>query len=80
MDSYGWLQFKLGHAEKALSYLQQAYEKQQENEIVAHLIEVLSGLGKYDEAKELFEKAINAAPDDEYLLNIKRRLFNGAHQ
>ena len=80
MDSYGWLQFKLGHAEKALSYLQQAYEKQQENEIVAHLIEVLSGLGKHDEAKELFEKAINASPDDEYLLNIKRRLFNGAHQ
>jgi len=78
IDSYGWLQFKLGHAEKALSYLQQAYEKQQENEIAAHLIEVLSSQGKQGEAKELFDKAINAAPDDEYLLNIKRRLFNGA--
>ncbi len=80
IDSYGWLQFKLGHAEKALSYLQQAYEKQQENEIAAHLIEVLSSLGKQAEAKELFDKAINAAPDDEYLLNIKRRLFNGAKE
>ena len=80
IDSYGWLQFKLGHAEKALSYLQQAYERQQENEIASHLIEVLSSLGRQGEAKELFDKAINAAPDDEYLLNIKRRLFRGANQ
>jgi len=80
IDSYGWLQFKLGHAEKALSYLQQAYERQQENEIASHLIEVLSRLGRQGEAKELFDKAINAAPDDEYLLNIKRRLFRGANQ
>jgi len=80
IDSYGWLQFKLGHAEKALSYLQQAYDKQQENEIAAHLIEVLSSLGRQGEAKELFDKAINATPDDEYLLNIKRRLFSGDHR
>ena len=80
IDSYGWLQFKLGHPEKALSYLQQAYERQQENEIASHLIEVLSSLGRQGEAKELFDKAINAAPDDEYLLNIKRRLFRGANQ
>ncbi len=79
IDSYGWLQFKLGHAEKALGYLQQAYEKQQENEIAAHLIEVLSSMGKQGEAKEFFDKVIKATPDDEYLLNIKRRLFNGAN-
>ena len=80
IDSYGWLQFKLGHAEKALNYLQKAYEQQQENEIAAHLIEVLSSMGKQGEAKELFDKVIKATPDDEYLLNIKRKLFSGAHQ
>jgi tetratricopeptide (TPR) repeat protein len=80
IDSYGWLQFKLGHAEKALNYLQKAYEQQQENEIAAHLIEVLSSMGKQGEAKELFDKAIKATPEDEYLLNIKRKLFSGAHQ
>jgi tetratricopeptide (TPR) repeat protein len=79
IDSYGWLQFKLGYAEKALSYLQQAYDKSQENEIASHLIEVLCSLGKEGEAKELFDKAINAAPDDEYLLKIKRKLFSGVH-
>jgi len=77
IDSYGWLQFKLGHAEKALSYLQQAYEKQQESEIASHLIEVLSKLGRQNEARDLFDKAISEAPDDEYLLNVKRKLFSG---
>jgi tetratricopeptide (TPR) repeat protein len=77
IDSYGWLQFKLGNAEKALDYLQRAYEKQQENEIAAHLAEVLWALGRKDEAKKLFNKAIKNAPDDEYLLDFQRRILNG---
>ena len=78
IDSYGWLQFKLGNTEKALDYLQQAYEKQQENEIAAHLAEVLWALGRKDEAKKIFNKAIKDAPDDEYLLDFQRRILNGA--
>jgi len=80
IDSYGWLQFKLGNTEKALDYLQQAYEKQQENEIAAHLAEVLWALGRKDEAKKLFNEAIKNAPDDEYLLDFQRRILNGAHE
>ena len=78
IDSYGWLQFKLGNNEKALDYLQQAYEKQQENEIAAHLAEVLWALGRKDEARKLFNKAIKDAPDDEYLLDFQRRILKGA--
>jgi tetratricopeptide (TPR) repeat protein len=78
IDSYGWLQFKLGNTEKALDYLQQAYEKQQENEIAAHLAEVLWALGRKDEAKKIFNKAIKDAPEDEYLLDFQRRILNGA--
>ncbi|MGZ8224271.1 MAG: tetratricopeptide repeat protein [Methylobacter sp.] len=76
LDSYGWLQFKLGNAEKALEYLQQAYAKQQENEIAAHLAEVLWALGKKAEAKKLFTKAIKNAPEDEYLLDFQQRILN----
>ena len=78
IDSYGWLQFKLGNTEKALEYLQQAYQKQQENEIAAHLAEVLWVLGRKDEARELFNKAVKDAPEDEYLLDFQRRILNGA--
>lgn len=80
IDSYGWLQFKLGNTEKALDYLQRAYEKQQENEIAAHLAEVLWALGRKDEAKKIFNKAIKDAPDDEYLLDFQRRILNGEHE
>jgi tetratricopeptide (TPR) repeat protein len=77
IDSYGWLQFKLGNNEKALGYLQKAYDKQQEHEIAAHLAEVLWALGKKDEAKKLFNKALKDAPDNEYLLDFQRRILNG---
>ena len=80
IDSYGWLQFKLGHNEKALEYLQKAYDKQKENEIAAHLAEVLWALGRKDEANEVFNKAVKDAPDDEYLLDFKRRILDGAHE
>ena len=78
IDSYGWLQFKLGNKEKALEYLQKAYEKQQENEIAAHLAEVLWALDKKNEAQKIFNKAIKDTPDDEYLLDFQRRILNGA--
>lgn len=77
MDSYGWLQFKLGNTAKALLYLEQAYAKQQENEIAAHLAEVLWVLGRKDEARKLFNKAIKTAPNDEYLLDFQKRILNG---
>lgn len=77
MDSYGWLQFKKGNNAKALLYLEQAYAKQQENEIAAHLAEVLWALGRKDEARKLFNKALKLAPDDEYLLDFQKRILDG---
>jgi thioredoxin-like negative regulator of GroEL len=67
----------LGNTEKALGYLQQAYEKQQENEIAAHLAEVLWALDRKDEAKKIFNKAIKGSLDDEYLQDFQRRILNG---
>jgi tetratricopeptide (TPR) repeat protein len=77
IDSYGWLQFKLGNFEAALKYLQQAYEKQPENEIAAHLAEVLWVLDRKDEAKKIFNKAIKDSLDDEYLQDFQRRVLKG---
>ena len=79
IDSYGWLQFKLGNTEKALEYLQQAYKKQPENEIAAHLAEVLWVLGRKDEAKAVFNKAFKSASDDEYLLDFQRRILKDSN-
>lgn len=77
MDSYGWLLFKLGDAVNALDYLQRAYAKQKENEIAAHLAEVLWTLGRKDEARKLFMDVLRQAPEDEYLLEFKTRILDG---
>ena len=77
MDSFGWLQFKLGKFESALDYLERAYAKQQEGEIAAHLAEVLWVLGRKDEARKIFERAVRKAPEDEYLLDFQKRILGG---
>ncbi|MBL6986605.1 MAG: tetratricopeptide repeat protein [Methylobacter sp.] len=77
MDSFGWLQFKLGKLEQARDYLERAYAKQQESEIAAHLVEVLWVLGRRDEARKIFNEAIKKTPKDEYLLDFQQRILVG---
>lgn len=78
LDSYGWLQYKLGNTAEALSYLEKAYARQQENEIAAHLAEVLWALGRQEDAKKLFNNAVKQSPNDEYLLDFQQRILNPA--
>ncbi|MGZ5586088.1 MAG: tetratricopeptide repeat protein [Methylobacter sp.] len=77
MDSFGWLQFKLGRFDQSLDYLERAYAKQEESEIAAHLAEVLWALGRKEEARKIFNKAVKKAPEDEYLLDFQKRLLSG---
>ena len=73
LDSYGWLQYKLGHLAKALVYLQKAYAKEKENEILVHVVEVLWESGRKEEARRLFKEAIRVSPKDTYLQELKHR-------
>ena len=78
IDSYGWLQFKLGNFSSALNYLQQAYDKQKETEIAAHLVEVMWASGKRDEGERLLSRLIRENPTDEYLKDVEKRMLKGA--
>ncbi|PPD19718.1 MAG: hypothetical protein CTY22_10905 [Methylomonas sp.] len=75
LDSYGWLLFKRGRLDEALVYLQRAYEKQPENEIAAHIAEIMWVKGDSEGAKKFFEDVFKRSPDDEYLLEFKRRFL-----
>jgi tetratricopeptide (TPR) repeat protein len=75
MDSFGWLQFKLGNHAQATKYLQAAYEKLNSGEIAAHLCEVLWVMNKKEYVQKLFDEAIKNAPDDADLLNFKKRFL-----
>jgi tetratricopeptide (TPR) repeat protein len=75
LDSYGWLKYKMGNYQAAQDYLQKAYDKQPENEIAAHLAEVLWVSGKKEEAQKLIVDALGNAPDDPYLLVFKNKFL-----
>jgi len=77
MDSFGWLQFKLGNHSQAVKYLQSAYEKQNSGEIAAHLCEVLWVMNKKEDAQKLFDDALKIAPEDTDLLDFKKRFLGG---
>lgn len=74
IDSYGWLQFRLGNLGQAKLYLERAYSKLKEAEIAAHLVEVLWVMEEKQQAKVLFSKAWKMEPNNEYLLELKQRI------
>lgn len=73
IDSYGWLEFKLGNYDKALEYLRRAFEEHPDPEIAAHLGEVLWVSGRTSEAKDVWRKALANDPESDYLLGVKDR-------
>jgi Flp pilus assembly protein TadD len=77
IDSYGWLKFKQGDLPEALKYLQQARDKMTgENEITAHLAEVLWHLNQKFKARKLIETEMKKTPKDRYLLEFKARILD----
>lgn len=75
LDSYGWLKYKMGDHKTALDFLQRAYDMQPENEIAAHLAEVLWVSGKKEEAKKLIANALDSTPEDPYLIGFKNKFL-----
>jgi tetratricopeptide (TPR) repeat protein len=73
LDSYGWLQYRLGNYAEALEYLRRAYDKVQDPEIASHLVEVLLESGKRQEARKVLREAWKKAPEHEDIQRIKAR-------
>lgn len=67
IDSYGWVLYRLGRKEEALTELRRAFTKQKDAEIAAHLAEVLWMLGQKDEARKYFEESRKIEPDNRSL-------------
>lgn len=68
LDSMGWYHYRQGDLPEALKYLRKAYNLSNNVEIAAHLGEVLWALGKQEEAKEVWAKALSKNPEDTLLL------------
>ncbi len=73
IDSMGWVLYRKGDNEGALTHLQRAFSIRPDPEIAAHLGEVLWALGRRDEAKRTWREAANAHPGNEVLAEVIKR-------
>lgn len=63
VDSMGWVLFRQGHVEEAISYLDRAWELSGDPEIAAHLGEALWKKGEAGRARHVWNEALEAFPD-----------------
>jgi len=78
IDSLGWVLFKQGDYEAALAELRRAYEKLDDHEVAAHIVETLVALDRRDEALELLADAESRHTDSQLLQDVRDRLFPDA--
>ena len=73
-DSLGWVEFRLGHNQSAITLLKRAYQARPDTEIAAHLGEVLWSSGQKDEAKRIWREGAKRDKDNEALQETLKRL------
>jgi len=73
IDSMGWVMYRLGRLEEAEGYLRRALVKHFDAEIAAHLGEVLWVRGRQDEARQVWQDALQRAPDHDLLKQVIER-------
>ena len=78
IDSLGWVLFKQGKYEEALVELQRAYERLDDHEVAAHIVETLVALERRDEALQVLVDAESRHTDSSLLQDVRERLFPDA--
>ena len=74
IDSMGWVRYRQGRLPEARSWLEQAWDLQRDDEIGAHLGEVLWRLGERDAARAVWAEALALFPDSQLVAATLRRL------
>jgi len=75
LDSLGWVYYRMGDYANALKYLRRAAAGEPDDEISAHLGEVLWVSGERDEARSVWNKALEFAPESEQLRSVMDRFL-----
>ncbi|WP_320821812.1 tetratricopeptide repeat protein [Reinekea sp.] len=74
-DSKGWLLYRTGDLDQALLWLQKAYSNMKNDEVAAHLAQVLWDLKRTSEARDLLADLIRDYPGSGYI-GVLTDLFN----
>ena len=75
IDSMGWVLYRLNRYEEAIDYLEQAFERFPNDEVAAHLGEVLLQSGKTRRAKRVWKEALSETPDSTFLQSVVKRFL-----
>ena len=70
IDSLGWVKYRLKQFEEAVVHLRRALELFPNDEVAAHLGEVLWVMGQKIEANKIWEKALELKPDSDILKRV----------
>jgi tetratricopeptide (TPR) repeat protein len=73
LDSLGWLEYRRGMAHEALPLLERAFRLAQDGDIGAHWGEVLWSIGEKSKAREAWNRAALADPDNALLKAAQQR-------
>lgn len=69
LDTYGWIQYKLGNNDIALEYIEKALKNEDvTDEVFEHLGDIYMKLGKKQEAKDIWKKGLEKFPNSTKLL------------
>lgn len=74
LDSFGWVNYRMGKYDVAIRFLRSALSKYYDNEIAAHLGEVLWVSGNKEEAKSVWKEALKKVPNDPRIQKVMQRL------
>jgi tetratricopeptide (TPR) repeat protein len=67
LDSLGWIRHRLGQSRKALPLLREAWSRDEDPEIAAHLGELLWLAGEREEARHVWARGRELDPDNRAL-------------
>jgi tetratricopeptide (TPR) repeat protein len=73
IDSMGWVEYRRGRYQRAISHLERAWSMLRDPEIAAHLGEVLWMAGRPDEAFAIWRDALSMFPNADALSDVMTR-------
>jgi len=73
-DSWGWLQYRLGHLEQAEQALRVAWQARKDADVGVHLGEVLWKQGRQEDARRVFDEVRRIDPQSHNLHTTLKRL------
>ena len=73
-DSWGWLQYRLGHLDQAAQVLRSAWQSGKDADVGVHLGEVLWKQGQHEQAQQIFDEVRRIDPHNSTLQETLKRL------